>query len=101
MPLFLDTGIQVPTHVAQKIYSCIPGSYPVSNTVWSIPCNSTFPVTLTFGGKPFTMSERDTIKKFSNGTCHGAITGGAHKLGQVGAPFLRNFYTYVIVYECS
>jgi hypothetical protein len=79
--------------VAEKIYSYIPGSNSVSETIWSIPCDSTFPVTLTFSGQPFTISERDTIKKNPDGTCHGVIIGGADKIGQVGAPFLRNVYT--------
>ena len=81
--------------MAEKLYSSIPGSHRVSETIWSIPCDLKFPVTLTFSGKPFTIPERDTIKKNNDGTCHGVITGGANKIGQVGAPFLRNVYTYV------
>jgi len=96
--VFLDTGIKLPTEVAQQIYRGIPGSQAVSNSVWSLPCNSTFQVTLTFSGANFTITERDTIQKDSNGTCFGAVTGGAQNLAQVGAPFLRNVYTYVIAY---
>jgi len=94
--MFLDTGIKLPTEMAQQIYSGIPGSQAVSNNVWSLPCNSTFQVTLTVSGANFTIRERDTIQKNSNGTCFGAVTGGAQNLAQVGAPFLRNVYTYVI-----
>jgi len=97
----LHTGIQVTTPMAQKIYSCIKGSQPVSDTVWSIPCDSKFPVTLTFSGKPFTIYERDTIKKHSDGTCHGVVTGGADKIAAVGAPFMRNFYTQFGVNKAS
>ncbi len=94
--IFLDTGIQISTDMASQIYSGVPGSQAVSGTVWSLPCNSTFSLTLTFGGKPFTMSERDTIVKSPNGTCTGVVTGGAQGLAQVGAPFMRNVYTYVV-----
>jgi len=94
--LFLDRGIQVSTDMALRIYSGVPGSQAVSDTEWSLPCSSKFPITLTFAGKPFTISERDTIIRLSNGTCRGVVTGGAQEIAQVGAPFLRNVYTYVV-----
>jgi hypothetical protein len=53
---------------------------------------------LNLNGKSFTISERDTIKKLSNGTCHGAVIGGAQGMALVGAPFLRNVYTYVLAH---
>jgi len=92
---FADSDIQVTTDTARQIYSGIPGSQAISNTSWSLPCNSTFPLTLTFAGRPFTMYERDTIVKQANGTCTGVVTGGAQMIGKVGAPFLRNVYTFV------
>jgi hypothetical protein len=82
--------------MAQQMYSGIPGSQAVSNNVWSIPCNSTFQVTLTVNGTNFTIRERDTIQKQSNGTCFGVVTGGAQNVSEFGAPFLRNVYTYVV-----
>jgi len=96
--LFIDTGIQVTTDMARLLYAGVPGSSAVTSTVWSIPCNSTFPITLTFGGKPFVVNERDSIIRQANGTCHGVVTGGAQETAQVGAPFMRNVYTYVVSY---
>ena len=84
--------------MARLLYSGVPGSSAVSSTVWSIPCNSTFPITLTFGTTPFVINERDTIVKLSNGTCRGVVTGGAQGMAQVGAPFMRNVYTYATPY---
>jgi len=85
--------------MARVLYSGIPGSRAVTSTVWSIPCNSTFPITLTFEHKPFVINERDSIVKLANGTCRGVVTGGARdNVAQVGAPFLRNVYTYVVPY---
>jgi hypothetical protein len=55
--------IQVTTDVANQIYSATPGAQPISDTEWSIPCNSKFPITLTFAGVPFAIDERDTIIK--------------------------------------
>ena len=82
--------------VARQIYSGTPGAQAISNTEWSIPCNSMFPISLTFGGKLFTINERDTILRQSSGTCTGVVTGGATQaIGKVGAPFLRNVYTFV------
>ena len=81
--------------MAQKIYSCIKVAKQISDTTWSMPCDSKFPITLTFCGKPFTIDERDTIKQQPDGSCHGVVTGGADKVGAVGAAFMRNFYTYV------
>ncbi|KDR84537.1 hypothetical protein GALMADRAFT_55645 [Galerina marginata CBS 339.88] len=87
------SGIQVTNDMAHLIYSGIPNSQPISNTLWALPCNSTFPITLTFAGRPFMINERDTIVKQADGTCTGAVTGGAQDIGKVGAPFLRNVYT--------
>jgi hypothetical protein len=92
---FTDTGIQVTDDVAFQIYSNTPGAKSISATQWSIPCNSTFPITLTFAGVPFTIVERDTIVLQSYGTCTGVVTGGATTIGKVGAPFMRNVYTLV------
>jgi len=85
--------IQVTTAMASQIYAGLPGSQALSDTVWSVPCGSSFPITLTFAGKPFTINERDTVMQLANGTCQGTVTGGAQTVGKVGAPFLRNFYT--------
>jgi len=95
---FLESGIQFSTDMASQIYSGIPGSQFISSNSWSLPCNSKFSITLTFGGKRFTISERDTIVKASDGTCNGVVTGGAQGLVQIGAPFMRNVYTCVIPY---
>ena len=96
---FTDTGIQVTNDVARQIYSSTQGAQAISDTEWSIPCNSTFSISLTFGGKLFTITERDTILQKSSGLCTGVITGGATQaIGKVGAPFLRNFYTFVPVF---
>ena len=93
---FTDTGIQVTNDVAHQIYSGTPGAKAISDTEWSIPCGSTFPISLTFAGKPFTITERDTIIQQSSGICTGVITGGATQaIGKVGAPFMRNVYTFV------
>ncbi|KIM35776.1 hypothetical protein M413DRAFT_449600 [Hebeloma cylindrosporum] len=86
------TGIQVTNDVARQIYSGTPGAQAISETTWSIPCSSTFPITLTFAGKPFTINERDTIIQQPSGMCTGVVTGGATQIGKVGAPFMRNFY---------
>jgi len=85
--------IQLSTASATSIYNGIAGSRQLADNKWSIPCNSTFPVTLTFAGKPFTIYERDTIQKQPDGSCNGAVVGGAGAVGKIGAPFLRNVYT--------
>jgi hypothetical protein len=86
-------GIQVTNDVASQIYAGIPQAKALSETLWSIPCNTSFALTLTFAGKPFTMSERDTLVKQADGSCTGVVTGGAAEIGKVGAPFLRTVYT--------
>ena len=96
---FTDTGIQLTNDVARQIYSGTPGAQAISDTQWSIPCNSTFPISLTFGGKLFMVTERDTILRPSPGVCIGVVTGGTTQaIGKVGAPFLRNVYTFVPVF---
>jgi hypothetical protein len=85
--------IQLTTAQASQIYAAVPGSQALSSNTWSLPCSSSFPITLTFGGKAFTLSERDTVVKLSNGSCQGVVTGGAQTVGKVGAPFMRNVYT--------
>jgi len=85
--------IQVTNEVANQIYSGTAGAKPISATEWSIPCNATFPITLTFAGTAFTISNRDTVVRQSYGTCTGVVTGGATGIGKVGAPFMRTVYT--------
>ena len=96
---FTDSVIQVSDVIANQIYSNTTGAQPISATQWSIPCNATFPIQLTFGGTPFTILERDTIIHTSYGTCIGVVTGGATAAGgKVGAPFMRNVYTFVSIF---
>ncbi|KIK00701.1 hypothetical protein K443DRAFT_597494 [Laccaria amethystina LaAM-08-1] len=87
------TGIQITSSAAAQLYAGIPGSQAISSTLFSLPCSSKFPITLTFGGTPFTINERDTIVKQADGSCTGVVTGGATTIGKVGAPFMRNVYT--------
>ncbi|KDR77876.1 hypothetical protein GALMADRAFT_244844 [Galerina marginata CBS 339.88] len=87
------TGIKLTSDLARQIYSGIQDSKPISETLWSIPCTSKFPLTLSFAGQSFTIYERDTIVKQADGSCTGVVTGGANDIGQIGAPFLRNVYT--------
>jgi hypothetical protein len=94
---FCRHGHTAPHTHGRKIYSCVKASHLISDTVWSIPCDSKFPITLTFGGRSFKIDERDTVKKLADGTCHGVVSGGADKVAAVGVPFMRNFYTYVVV----
>ena len=75
---FVDTGIQVTTNVAHQIHSGIPDTKATSAISWSLPCNSTFPITLRFAGRPFTMYERDTIVKQVDGTCT-VLSPGVHR----------------------
>ena len=96
---FADTGIQVTNEVASQIYAGTPGAQAISDTEWSIPCGSTFPISLTFGGKLFMITERDSILQPTPGVCTGIVTGGATQaIGKVGAPFLRNVYTFVPIF---
>ena len=45
------------------------------------------------------VTERDTILRPSPGVCIGVVTGGTTQaIGKVGAPFLRNVYTFVPVF---
>ena len=92
-----DSTIKLSSILATAIYAGVPGSQAISNNRWSVPCNASFPLQLSFGGKPFTIDERDTIVKNADGSCTGAVTGGAGEIAQVGAPFLRTVYTYVAV----
>jgi hypothetical protein len=99
---FTDNGIQVTNDVARQIYSGTPGAQVISDTQWSIPCDSKLPISLTFGGKLFMINERDTILQPTPGVCIGVVTGGATQaIGKVGAPFLRNVYTFVLVFPIT
>ena len=91
----IDSSIKLSSALASAIYAGVPGSKAISNNRWSVPCNASFPLQLGFGGKPFTINERDTIVKNADGSCTGAVTGGAREIAHLGAPFMRNVYTYV------
>lgn len=45
------------------------------------------------------MCERDSIIRAGDGTCFGAVVGGAQGIVRVGAPFLRSVYTYVGMFD--
>ncbi|KIY43780.1 acid protease, partial [Fistulina hepatica ATCC 64428] len=100
----IDTGttlVVVPQPDADAIHAWIPGAkFSNSSGLWTIPCNATTIVSLTFGGRPFPIDSRDLSflpvdPKELGGQCISGIVAGvanADKRWLVGTLFLKNVY---------
>lgn len=100
----IDTGTTLIIAAASQVkafYKAIPGSKDISSTVgsgfYSFPCSATEHVSLTFGGKAFSISPSlfnlGLVKKGSS-DCVGAIVGtSAFSFWIVGDTFLQNVYS--------
>jgi hypothetical protein len=100
----IDTGttfIVAPSAQVSKFYAAIPGSKDVSKTVgpgfYSFPCSATERVSLTFGGKAFSVEPSlFNLGRVSQGSqdCVGAIVGTSRiSFWVVGDTFLQNVYS--------
>ena len=74
----LDTGttlLQVGPDFVDTIHNQISGAQKINNA-WSVPCNTTDRVTLTFQGQEFDIDPRDLAKGSGKGLCPSGIGGG-------------------------
>jgi Eukaryotic aspartyl protease len=97
--VLLDSGTSymlVPQPDADAIHAVIPGSQK-NGEVYSIPCNTNTPLTLTFGGQAYGISAEDYVgAKNSDGTCTSNIvarTTFETTQWLIGDVFLKNVYT--------
>jgi len=86
--------IQIPDGAAALLYSKISKAAVSSSNPnrYTVPCNANIQLTLTFGGKNFTMNSRDGVLN-ENGTCYGVVEATSGNLYKIGSPFMRNVYT--------
>ncbi|KAI0308568.1 aspartic peptidase domain-containing protein [Amylostereum chailletii] len=98
----IDTGTTLivgDTTNVKAVYAQIPGSKSTGGGTYSIPCNFSTPLTLTFGSKQFTINPSTfMVGKVSLGSsqCLGGLVADdsiGNKLWIVGDVFLRNVYT--------
>ncbi|KAF2665411.1 acid protease [Microthyrium microscopicum] len=95
----LDSGtslLLLPPSDAQAVHDTIPGSAKNGET-FTVPCNTATPLTISFGGKAYTISPKDYIgSATSNGNCNSNIAGRQtfnSNQWLVGDVFLKNVYT--------
>jgi hypothetical protein len=97
----LDSGtsfIMIALTDAVAIHGNIPGAIQNGNA-FLVPCDTTAPVTLGFGGKTYDMSHKDYVGRpvaSNNGSCSSLIVGRTlfgDSQWLVGAPFLKNVYS--------
>lgn len=100
----IDTGTTLIIGYAPQVrqfYAAIPGSRDASATVgqgfFTFPCSTTAHVSLTFGGRAFSISPSlfnlGRVSATSN-NCVGAIVGsGAISFWVIGDTFLQNVYS--------
>ncbi|KAJ8520161.1 hypothetical protein ONZ45_g2985 [Pleurotus djamor] len=99
----LDTGttlILAPAADATRLHQAIDGAESDGQGGFIIPCNTNATISLTFGGRPFTIDPRDLVFAPLNindptGRCFSGITAGS--IGEdtqwlVGDVFLKNAY---------
>jgi len=86
--------IGLPADVVRSLYSQVSGAAPLpsNSNRYTVPCDTSFPMTLMFGGKNFTMDPRDSIS-VEGGQCFGTVEVASGNVYQIGSPFLRNVYT--------
>ncbi|KND92842.1 Aspartic-type endopeptidase ctsD [Tolypocladium ophioglossoides CBS 100239] len=96
---YIDTGttfIFGPEDMVKKVHSVIPGSESSDGMTYTVPCDSTKPLTLTFSGVDFKISPQDWISpKDASGKCSSNIYGHEVVRGSwlLGDTFLKNVYT--------
>jgi len=95
----LDSGTSymlVPPTDADAIHAVIPGSKK-NGEVYTVPCNTNTPLTLTFGGQAYTILPVDYIgAPGTDGTCTSNVvarTTFSATQWLVGDVFLKNVYT--------
>jgi len=95
---YLDTGTSYifgPKDDVAAFYKLIPGSATTDGEIYSVPCNTSQTLSLTFAGATFAIEQQDWISApYSTGICYGNIYGrevvaNAWLLGDV---FLKNVY---------
>ncbi|KAF5367125.1 hypothetical protein D9758_003998 [Tetrapyrgos nigripes] len=103
--LIMDTGttlLIVPNEDAKAIHGNIPGARLDSNTgAYKVPCTTNVSVTLSFGGRQFSIDPRDIAwnpvdRGNPEGDCFSGIHGGNFGLGPghwlAGDTVLKNLY---------
>jgi len=102
----LDTGTTLallPLDDALAFHKQIPGAQFDGESSFTIPCNTTTVVSLTFGGRAFNIDPRDLAfvpvrgNSFASGECisgfiAGNLGGGGSNQWLVGDTFLKNVY---------
>jgi hypothetical protein len=68
------------------------GAQASGNGRYTIPCDSDIALSLTFGGKEFTLPSREAVSKEGD-TCYGTVEVNDDGFYRVGSPFMRNVYT--------
>lgn len=96
---YIDTGTSFifgPEDMVKKLHSTVPGYESSDGMTYTVPCDSTKPLTLTFSGVDFTISPKDWISpKDASGKCTSNIYGHEVVKGSwlLGDTFLKNVYT--------
>ncbi len=96
----IDSGtsyILIPLSDAVALHASIPQSNQTDGETFTVPCSTTLPITLMFGGSPYNISPKDWVgASVGNGQCHSNIIG-LQTFGPsqwlVGDVFLKNVYT--------
>ncbi|KAJ6594472.1 aspartic peptidase domain-containing protein [Mycena capillaripes] len=99
--MFDTTSNQIigPEADVRAIYAAIPGSSESVETVFQFPCNTTVSVSVSFGGRTWTIDPQDMNQgpvEQGSPDCFGAIgseTGDQTPSWKFGIPFLRNVYS--------
>ncbi|KDQ07161.1 hypothetical protein BOTBODRAFT_180913 [Botryobasidium botryosum FD-172 SS1] len=91
-------SVVVPQTAAPTMFSLVGGSKLVrvdgNSSVWSIPCDTKYSLTFTFGGQNFTITESDLIVRTGTG-CESAIRSWVDPSMAsyvLGSAFIRNAY---------
>ncbi|KAI0318428.1 acid protease [Amylostereum chailletii] len=101
-PSIIDTGTTLiigDTSSVDAVYAKIPGSKDQGDGAWSIPCDFSTPLSITFAGQQFSIDPATfTVGQIESGSsdCLGGLSADENigdEFWIVGDVFLRNVYT--------
>lgn len=106
--LLSSNSIQCSDLISTFVDDTIPGSSLqeiISGTiVYSLPCNTTMQLNLTFGSVSAILTEAQLVRNLGNSTCVGVLEAWASKNATdylLGASLISNIYLFVFISSSS
>ncbi|KKA27605.1 hypothetical protein TD95_005437 [Thielaviopsis punctulata] len=95
---YIDTGTSYifgPPEDVKLMHSHIAGANTTDGSRWTVPCDTSEDLALSFGGKAWTLQKSDWISTARDGTCYSYVMGVevVSNGWLLGDSFIKNVYT--------